>query len=204
MIYELRTYMLKPGTIPEFEKRLADVLPHREEFSKLGGIWHTEFGQLNQVVHVWPYEDMAERARARSEASKGGIWPPKLDDILLSMQNEILLPAPFMRPLERRKMGDIYELRIYTYQIGTIPEVIKRWSESIPHREKFSPLAACWYSDIGGLNKWYHLWPYKDLADRDRVRAEASKDPHWPPQTREFLVSQENKLLIPAECSPLK
>jgi hypothetical protein len=65
-------------------------------------------------------------------------------------------------------------------------------------------LAACWYSELGGLNKFVHVWPYKSLEDRGRVRVESQKLPNWPPKTREFLVSQTNKLLIPAEFSPMK
>ncbi len=204
MIYEMRTYMLKPGTVPEFEKRIGEALPDRQQYSKMAALWHTDIGPLNQVIHVWPYEDMGDRARVRAEASKGGKWPPKLNDIILSMESEIMLPAPFMRPMEPQTLGPLYELRIYTYKVGSIPEVIKIWADAVPHREKYSPLAACWYSDLGALNKWYHLWPYKDMAERDRVRTEARKDPHWPPLTFEYMVSQENKLLMPAECSPMQ
>ena len=31
---------------------------------------------------------------------------------------------------------------------------------------------------------------------------EASATPHWPPPTREFLVNQETKILVPAAFSP--
>ena len=37
MIYELRTYTLKPGAVPEFEERFAKRQPFREKHSKLGG-----------------------------------------------------------------------------------------------------------------------------------------------------------------------
>ena len=36
MIYEMRTYTLKPGTVPEFETRFAQRHPYREKHSKLG------------------------------------------------------------------------------------------------------------------------------------------------------------------------
>ena len=75
-----------------------------------------------------------------------------------------------------------------------MPEVLRRWAEAVPHREQYSPLAACWYSDVGELNRFYHLWPYAGFAERDRIRAEAARDPHWPPPTREFLVSQQTKV----------
>jgi len=111
-----------------------------------------------------------------------------------------------MRPLGSRDygQGNIYEMRSYTYQPGTMPEVVKRWAESIPHREEHSPLAAGMFSELGGLNKWIHIWPYKSLNERNRIRTEASKSSYWPPKTREFLLRQENKILVPAAFSPMK
>ena len=204
MICEMRTYTLKSGTVGEFEARFADVLPHREKYSRLGAFWHTAFGPLNQVIHVWPYESLDERAKVRIEAAKDPNWPPRAMDLIIHMESEIMTPAPFMRPLGNQQMGAIYEMRIYTQQPGSMAEVIKRWSEAIPHREKFSPLAACWYTQAGVLNKLFHLWPYRSLAERDRIRAEAIKDPNWPPRTRELTLRQESKILVPAAFSPMR
>ena len=69
MIYEMRTYTLRPGTVPEFEARFAQRHPYREKYSKLGAFWHTEFGPLNQVIHVWLYEDLNQRLEAREAAA---------------------------------------------------------------------------------------------------------------------------------------
>ena len=205
MIYEVRTYNLQPGSVPVFEENFAKALPAREKYSKLGAFWHTEFGPLNQVIHVWPYESIEERNSIRAEAAKDPDWPPKNDpNIYVNMESEIYTPAPFMRPLGGdQELGNIYEMRVYTYKPGSMPEVINRWAAAIPHREEYSPLAAAMSSEIGDLNKWIHIWPYKDLNDRAKVRAEALKNPNWPPQTREFLVKQENKLMVPASFSPM-
>ena len=46
-----------------------------------------------------------------------------------------------------------------------------------------SPLAAGMYTELGGLNKWVHIWPYKDLAERNKIREEAGKNEHSPPPT---------------------
>ena len=204
MIYEMRTYTLRSGAVAEYEARFGEALPYREKHSKLGAFWHTAFGPLNQVIHVWPYENLAERARVRIEASQETNWPPPGGDMVLNMESEIMTPAPFMRPLGNQQLGDIYEMRIYTYQTGSIPEVIRRWSEAIPHREKYSPLAACWYPAQGALNRWFHVWPYRDLAERERIRAESMRDPNWPAPTREFQVRQECKILVPAAFSPMR
>ena len=71
--------------------------------------------------------------------------------------------------------GNVYEMRIYTYAAGDIPQVLEAWGKAIPDREKLSPLAACWTSELGGLNKFVHVWCYKDLAERTRIREESRK-----------------------------
>lgn len=204
MIYEIRTYTCQPGTVPEVEKRFEEALPDRQQISPLVAFFHTEMGPLNQILHIWAYEDLGERTRLRAEASKLSNWPPKISEFLIDMESEIAIPAPFMRPIQPATLGNFYEMRIYTYRAGTMPEVIKRWSDAIADREKISPLAACWSSELGALNRWTHIWPYQDLNERMRLRAEGFKLPNWPPATREFLVRQDVKLLVPASFSPLK
>ena len=205
MIYEVRTYTLKPGSVAKFEENFAAALPHREKYSKLGAFWHTEIGPLNQVIHVWPYESVEERNSIREAAGKDPNWPPKNDpDMYVNMNSEIFNPAPFMRPLGGdQALGSIYEMRSYTYQVGSINKVIDIWADAVPAREEFSPLAAAMYTDVGGLNKWVHIWAYEDLEQRKNVRAEASKTSTWPPPTREFLVSQETKIMVPSSFSPM-
>lgn len=207
MIYELRTYILKPGSVRTFEERFAEALPARTKYSPLGGLWHTEIGPLNQVVHIWPYEDLAhyQTVRAKWSADPSGKWPPKVGELQLEMQSEFMVPAPFMRPLtgEPQKLGNVYEMRTYTYQPGAIPKVIDIWAKAIAQRETHSPLAACLYSQIGGLNRYVHIWPYQDLNERARLRAKSFEDPYWPPTTQQWLIRQENKILLPAACSPL-
>ncbi len=173
MIIEMRTYTLKPGNIPTFEERFSSALAIREKYSKLAAFWHTEVGPLNQVIHVWPYDSLDQRAKVRAEASKAEGWPPNTRELTLTQQSEIFLPAPFSPPLEPRQLGGIYEIRMYTYAPGTLPAVMERWAEKVPGRIALSPLVGAWYSELGGLNKWCHIWAYKDAAERGRIRAEA-------------------------------
>ncbi len=141
----------------------------------------------------------------RAKAAQEGGWPPKTTDLILSMESQIFIPAPFSPKLGGgQKLGNIYEMRIYQYQPGTIPTVIERWGEALQGgRLNLSPIAACMSSDIGQLNVWIHIWPYKDLAERARIRTESQKLSTWPPKTREFLASQQTKILIPASFSPM-
>ena len=60
------------------------------------------------------------------------------------------------------------------------------------------------YSSTGDLNRLMHLWPYKDYDDRSKVRAQTKNIVSWPPKgLGEHLIGQENKILIPASCSPM-
>ena len=205
MIYEIRTYTLTPGSIPEFEKRFEATLPCRTPYSELAAFWHTEFGPLNQVIHVWPYDDLGHRTEVRHRLAKEPGWPPKNSKLILSMQSEIFTPAPFSPKLGGgRKLGNVYEMRIYQYRPGSMPTVIERFEAALKGgRTELSPLAACMSSELGLLNVWIHIWPYASLDDRERVRRESRKLDTWPPKTRELLVSQQNKILIPASFSPM-
>jgi hypothetical protein len=83
--------------------------------------------------------------------------------------------------------------------------VIDIWSAAIGERVKLSPLVGAWYTELGPLNQWVHVWAYKDAGERQRIRAEAVKRGIWPPPGGggDLLASQENVLAIPAEFSPL-
>ena len=117
------------------------------------------------------------------------------------MDSEIWHPAPFMKPMGgNQSLGNIYEMRIYTYQPGVIPELIERWGEALPEREKHSPLAAGMYTEFGGLNRWMHVWPYKDLAHRAEVRG--TKIEGWP-SGAPGMIRQENKIMVPSSFSPM-
>ncbi len=100
MIYEVRTYDLKPGAIPQAEEAFAEALPYREKYSPIAAFWHTEIGPLNQIIHVWGYENLEERDNIRAAAGKDSNWPPKITPgNILNMNSEIWNPAPFMKPM---------------------------------------------------------------------------------------------------------
>jgi hypothetical protein len=209
MIYEVRTYTLRPGTLAEFEERYERRLSLRERHSKLGAFWHTEFGPLNQVIHVYPYDDLQHRTRVRAALAQDTERNrlPGGQDLIAAQEAEIMSPVPFMRPLGSRDYGssNVYEMRTYTYAPGDIPKVLEAWGKAIEARESFSPLAACWTSELGGLNKFVHVWVYKDLNERARIRDESRRPgTGWPPQAGVRPIRQENKLLIPAAFSPVR
>ena len=85
------------------------------------------------------------------------------------------------------------------------PGLIERWSEKIEGRQKFSLLVAGMYSEFGALNKWVHIWAYKDANERTSVRAAASATGQWPARNPPgVVVKQENAFVMPASFSPIR
>ncbi|MFL5279613.1 MAG: NIPSNAP family protein [Rhodopila sp.] len=205
MIIEMRTYTLQPGTLAEVEKRFGEALPAREKHSKLAAFWHTEVGPLNRIIHVWAYDSFEQRNAVRAASVKAGDWPPPIREFVTDMQSELYLPAPFSPALEPRQIGPLFEMRQYTLAPGAIPGLIERWSEKIEARTKFSPLVGGWYSEFGALNKWVHIWAYKDAAERFKVREAAAASGNWPARNPPgVVIRQENALLLPASFSPIR
>lgn len=203
MIVEMRTYRLKPGSIPEVEKRFGEALAERSKVSPLGAFFHTEVGPLNRIIHCWPYADLGQRTKLRADAGKLPNWPPKISEFIEEMESKIINLAPFSPKLEDRRLGNLYEIRTYTMLPGAAPTVIEKWAERIEGRQKYSPLAFCGHTELGALNQWIHVWAYKDAAERFSVRDKARESGAWPPATRGQFVRQENMFVVPAAFSPL-
>ena len=68
MIIDERTYAVAPGQLDAYLKQhFAEALPiMREHLGEPYGYFVTETGDLNQFVHLWRYQDMADRERRRA------------------------------------------------------------------------------------------------------------------------------------------
>ena len=206
MIYEVRTYRLKPHTVPKFIEEFGKAYEHRKKISELAGFFFSEIGPLNQVIHVWPYEDAAEREKIRAESVKGGNWPPKVTEYQEHMTTEIFTPWPFTPTMATGKHGPIYEWRSYMIRPGGMQDMMDSWASAIDERMKLSTLVMAMQTESGELNKFVHIWAYESLQHRAEVRQKAVDTGIWPPKGAPHgtLVQQENKILLPAPFSPLQ
>jgi len=204
VIYEIRTYQLAPGSLAEVEKRFGEAYEYRKKYSPLTAFWHTEVGPLNEIIHVWGYKDLAERARIRGEAVKDGNWPPKTSEFITAMRSEIVTAFDFVPAPSPGKMGPYYEIRYYTLKGGTLPDTAKRWQGALPERIKMSPVVLAGGVEFGHANGFVHIWAYSSLDQRMQVRADARQKGIWPPPGGGNLISQETKIVMPAAFSPLQ
>ena len=212
MIYELRTYDLRPYFLPEVEKRFGEAYEQRKKHSPMPAFWHTEIGPLNQIVHVWPYENLEERSRIRAEAVKDGTWPPKIAEFILDMRSEIMIPFDISPEIKPGRMGPYFEMRSYTYAAGELPNIKAAYDKALPARLQFGQVCALWYSELGALNRFVQIWPYATLDARTDTRIKTQAAGVWPPSvvvkreglTPFRLLAMENKILVPASFSPLQ
>lgn len=76
MIVELRTYTLKPLRTAEFLALYEEMaLPLQKKYlGRLIGFFVSEIGPLNEVVHLWGFDSLAERERRRHEMEIDPGW----------------------------------------------------------------------------------------------------------------------------------
>jgi hypothetical protein len=213
MIYVMRSYTLKSRSMAEVESRFQNALAERVRLSPLGAFWRTEVGVLNQVIVVWPYASVAERERVHARAAAIAGWPPDIREFVIEQDCVILTPPPFSPLFEPRRLGNLYEIRTYTYPTSAIPEVIAAWSELIGERVKYSPLVAAGHAEQGPLSLWVHIWAYRNAGERERVREAVARAGIWPISVvdqrlkrapRAVSLRMQNTLVVPASFSPMR
>jgi hypothetical protein len=102
MIIDHRTYTIYPTKLPKWLKLYEEYgLPvQQRHLGKLIGFFVSEIGPLNQVVHLWQYEDVADRQRRRASMAEDPAWQEFMRrneelGALQHQENKILLPAAF-------------------------------------------------------------------------------------------------------------
>lgn len=100
MIYEMRTYRLKVGAVAAYLKLVQEegIAVQKAHLGQLVGYFSSEIGPLNEVVHVWAYQDLNDRAGRRAKLAADPRWQaflPKLQALIETMENKILVPAEF-------------------------------------------------------------------------------------------------------------
>ena len=100
MIVEQRIYTLQVGAAAEYLRIYEEegLAIQRPILGRLVGYFTTEIGTLHQVVHMWAYRDMNERAERRARMGADARWKAyiqKVRPLVIKQENQILVPAPF-------------------------------------------------------------------------------------------------------------
>jgi hypothetical protein len=85
------------GKAGEWLGHFKAIMPAREKYSKNVGLWQTEIAQLNEVVHLWAYRDLNDRAAVRAKVVQDPEWQAFLGkgtSLLTEMRSVALTPVP--------------------------------------------------------------------------------------------------------------
>ena len=76
MIFEHRTYTVAHGQMNSYLARYEEfALPLQlKHLGRLLGFYVSEIGPLNQVLHIWVYDDLADRERRRAALDADPAW----------------------------------------------------------------------------------------------------------------------------------
>lgn len=100
-IYELRTYTLYVGKMAEAVEHYSTLgWPALEKHAdgRLVGYFTGDIGALNQIVHLWKFEDDADRrAFWKAAYADEGFqqFIAKFRPLVLTQENKLMLSAPW-------------------------------------------------------------------------------------------------------------
>jgi hypothetical protein len=108
MLYDVRRYVCRPGTIRQhLDLYAAEGWPVQTRHLGQPVFYAvTETGNVNSYLHIWGYADAADRAAKRAALQADPGWQGYLRKsaelgALLSQENSLMTDAPFFTPPAR-------------------------------------------------------------------------------------------------------
>lgn len=100
MIVEERSYRIRGGMMGAYLRLVEDegLAIQQPILGDLVGYFVTDIGPLNQVVHLWRYQDLEDRTQRRKRLADDERWQaftPRLSACIEQMDNRILIPTAF-------------------------------------------------------------------------------------------------------------
>lgn len=227
MIYDFRMYTLQPGSTPDYLEGVRELgLPIRQRHGiTLSGWYRSDIGDLNQVVHIWGYQDLQHLKEAKAALYADPDWTGKYvprNRHLVEAQRTYLMFSPPFAPAypvhgeaepgsqdakQRNEM--VYDFRMYTFKPGSVPKYMAAVEElALPIRRKQDIKLAGWfYSDVGQLNQVVHIWAYKNEKHLTEAKALVNADPDWTgkyiPRVAGLIAAQKVSLMKSADFAPV-
>lgn len=104
MFHEMRTYTIKVGKVHEYLDHFEKVgLPIISKYTTLVGWWYTDIGELNQIIHIWKYDSLDQRAENRKALYRDADWLEKFVPLafpMLEKQESKLMYAANFSPIK--------------------------------------------------------------------------------------------------------
>jgi len=215
LIYKIQIHEVKPEYEDEYEELASKqyLSLHKDENlpQKLVGSFRVIYGAQDEIIHIWRYDGGYSSIKKASDMINS---MPEYTEYrkqrahqLHRRTNQLLIQFDnWPYPIERSGFN-IYEMRSYKLKSGKVGEWHYNWANIGLKCRDPSELVTGMFTNAGELNLVHHFWCYKDLEERDQIRAKAWEHHRWGEHIRNTtpMIKQiESRLLKPLSWSPLK
>ncbi|XP_022524158.1 protein NipSnap homolog 1 [Astyanax mexicanus] len=214
-LYKIQFHNVKPDCLEAYNSLSAEV--HKELHRaadypcEVVGSWNTWYGEQDQAVHLWRYyggypalTECLDKLRLNKAYLE---YRKERSKMLISRKTQLLMEFSFWNDPVPRAGPNIYELRTYRLQPGTMIEWGNHWARAIKYRQENNEAVGGFFTQIGELYVVHHLWAYKDLQSREETRNSAWLKEGWDVSvhyTVPLIQNMESRILIPTKSSPLQ
>ena len=199
--YDVTTITVRPNTQP---KALFVLKGQLANTAGLLACWSTDIVALNRIMIIRAVGDLAANLNER-HALLVSRDPFGIGDLIGEMTMDTYTALDCVAPMAPGDMGPFYEVRTYVFKPGGVAPTEQLWREWLPGRAEVSPILTAMMSATGRVARFMHIWPYKSLDERARLRAKAVADKVWPPPGGpEQFVGMQNDIYMPTPFSPLR
>ena len=230
MLYELRRYDVMPGKLPALIDRFGSftVPKWKDHGFRLVGFWTPLLGEKsNQLVYMWAWESLEERAK------KNAVWQADPDrakkwteteangPLVKRVYNQLMEPTAYSQldkgeaygPDASTRSPYFFELREYQATPGKIANITQRFGGFTCEAFKKQGFrqVGYWLNVMGGNNhQLIYMLAWESLDERVKRFDTFAKDPD---RARVFGESEKNgpiveqvttTILRPTAFSPMK
>lgn len=215
-IYEILVDDVKPEKWDEYLKHKNEMMKQLKNTPENKGIlmasWKFVAGDVNyRAMHLFRYpEGWADMDRTFNFLNSDTAFDEakKFERQLITSSNtEYVKGFSFWPEPEARAGPNIYDVRSYQLIPGSMYDWSNYWARGIRCRQSVRPDIpyAGFFTQLGQLHTIYHIWCYKDLADRKACREGTWQEEEWNDivsHTVPLIRSMKTRILAPLPHSP--
>ncbi len=199
--YDVTIITVRPGTQGKALDVLKDGLDGAPDVL---ACWFSEIGALNNILLLRNSTDAAATLASRQVALTSRN-PFGIGEFITHMAMDTYTAFDFMAPIKPGTIGPCFEVRTYVLRPDGLSPTIDLWRKHVPARAAISPLLTAMTSATGTVARFMHIWPYKSLDERARLRAQAVTEGVWPPPGGPgHNVVMQSDIYLAAPFSPLR
>ncbi len=212
MLYELRRYDVAPTRLPALLDRFGSFTVHKwKEYGfRLVGFWTPIFGEKsNQLVYIWAWESLEERAKKnaawRSDPERAKKWAETEKDgpLVNRVHNQLMEPTSYSQldkgqtlPAAAGRKPYVFELREYQAMPQKIQNITDRFGNfTCGAFDKHGFRQVGYWRNVIGANdhQLIYLLAWESLDERIQKFDTFLKDPE---RVRVFAESEKNGPIV--------